>query len=141
VGDVNIEIDEKVAETEILPEDSLNDVNKVIDNELASYDVVKNDINIEEKEVKKNEDHNEDDKLKLEELKNKISENRGITVIVNNEEIKMKEKAQYVVVDIFDYIDFDLTVPKGSINITLNGENTPYTASIKDGDVIEVFWS
>ena len=138
---MNIEIDEKVAETEILPEDSLNDVNKVIDNELASYDVVKNDINIEEKEVKKNEDHNEDDKLKLEELKNKISENRGITVIVNNEEIKMKEKAQYVVVDIFDYIDFDLTVPKGSINITLNGENTPYTASIKDGDVIEVFWS
>ena len=141
MGDVNIEIDEKVDETEILPEDSLNDVNKVIDNELASYDVVKNDINIEEKEVKKNEDHNEDDKLKLEELKNKISENRGITVIVNNEEIKMKEKAQYVVVDIFDYIDFDLTVPKGSINITLNGENTPYTASIKDGDVIEVFWS
>ena len=138
---MNIEIDEKVDETEILPEDSLNDVNKVIDNELASYDVVKNDINIEEKEVKKNEDHNEDDKLKLEELKNKISENRGITVIVNNEEIKMKEKAQYVVVDIFDYIDFDLTVPKGSINITLNGENTPYTASIKDGDVIEVFWS
>ena len=44
-------------------------------------------------------------------------------------------------IDIFDYIDFDLTKPKGSINITLNGENTPYTASIKDGDVIEVFWS
>ena len=53
----------------------------------------------------------------------------------------MREKSQYVVVDIFDYIDFDLTVPKGSINITLNGENTPYTASIKDGDVIEVFLS
>ena len=46
---MNIEIDEKVDETEILPEDSLNAVNKVIDNELASYDVVKNDINIEEK--------------------------------------------------------------------------------------------
>ena len=53
----------------------------------------------------------------------------------------MKGKVQYLIVDIFEYIDFDLTVPKGIINLNLNGEKAPYTANIKDGDIIEVFWS
>ena len=53
----------------------------------------------------------------------------------------MRGKKEYIIVDIFDYIDFDLTVPKGNINITLNGENAQYTAKLKDGDVIAVFWS
>jgi hypothetical protein len=50
-------------------------------------------------------------------------------------------KAQYIIVDIFDYIDFDLTVAKGIINLTLNGEKVSYTAKINSGDIIEVFWS
>ena len=53
----------------------------------------------------------------------------------------MVGKKEYIVVDIFDYIDFDLTVPKGNINITLNGLNAQYTGKLKAGDVIEVFWS
>ncbi len=75
-------------------------------------------------------------------LVNMVADHEGITVIVNDEEVKMAEKDSYVLVDIFNYIDFDLTVPKGSINIVVNGQNTSaYTSAIKDGDVIKVFWS
>jgi len=65
----------------------------------------------------------------------------SITVNVNGENKTLKGKLQYIIVDIFDYIDFDLTIPKGIINLNLNGENSSYTAKIKDGDIIEVFWS
>ncbi|NRZ08749.1 hypothetical protein DFR90_001210 [Clostridium beijerinckii] len=66
---------------------------------------------------------------------------RNITVNINGENVVLKGKVQYLIVDIFEYIDFDLTVPKGIINLNLNGEKAPYTANIKDGDIIEVFWS
>ncbi|EHI98900.1 cell division protein FtsA [Clostridium sp. DL-VIII] len=65
----------------------------------------------------------------------------SITVNINGENKTLNGKSQYVIVDIFDYIDFDLTVPKGIINLILNGENAQYTAIIKDSDMIEVFWS
>lgn len=66
---------------------------------------------------------------------------KTINVIANDDEITMTGKKEYVVVDVFDYIDFDLTIPKGNINITLNGEDAQYTAKLKEGDVIKVFWS
>lgn len=50
-------------------------------------------------------------------------------------------KSEYVIVDIFDYIDFNLTIAQGIINLTLNGEKAAYTAKLKEGDVVEVFWS
>ena len=65
----------------------------------------------------------------------------SIAVKINGENTTLKGKVQYVIVDIFDYIDFDLTIPKGIINLNLNGEKSSYTAKIKDGDIIEIFWS
>lgn len=65
----------------------------------------------------------------------------SITANINGENKILMGKSEYLIVDIFDYIDFDLTIPKGIINLTLNGEKAPYTAKIKDGDIIEVFWS
>jgi len=65
----------------------------------------------------------------------------SIAVNVNGQDITLKGKSQHIIVDIFDYIDFDLTISKGIINLTLNKEKASYTAKIKDGDIIEVFWS
>ena len=65
----------------------------------------------------------------------------SITVNANGENKILKGKAQYIIVDIFDYIDFDLTIPRGIITLNLNGEKASYTEKIKDGDIIEVFWS
>lgn len=66
---------------------------------------------------------------------------KSIAVTVNGQNKVLIGKSQYVIVDIFDYIDFDLTIAKGIINLTLNGEKSSYTAKIKDGDIVEVFWS
>ncbi|OOM07312.1 cell division protein FtsA [Clostridium saccharobutylicum] len=68
-------------------------------------------------------------------------ENASITVDINGKSYVLSGKSQYVIVDVFNYIDFDLTIPKGIINLILNGEKASYTANIKDGDKIEVFWT
>lgn len=83
-------------------------------------------------------ENNDSDKIEIAIAKEEIN---NITVNINGESVVLKGKVQYLIVDIFEYIDFDLTVPKGIINLNLNGEKAPYTANIKDGDIIEVFWS
>lgn len=102
----------------------------IIDSETES----KNNLEIENKEAEEIVNHEE-----------KIMENskeiKSITVNVNGKDIILSNKSQYVIVDIFNYIEFDLTVAKGTINLILNGEKATYTAILKDKDMIEVFWS
>ena len=89
-------------------------------------------------------DINNTDKIEMT-IQNEIAVTKekfaSITVNINGENTTLKGKSQYIIVDIFNYIDFDLTIAKGIINLNLNGEKTSYTANIKDGDTIEVFWS
>lgn len=65
----------------------------------------------------------------------------SIEVIVNKEPITMTDKKDYIYVDVFDYIDFNLNDSRGrSIVTLLNGENAEYTATLKNGDVIDIYW-
>lgn len=75
----------------------------------------------------------------LEEKKDNIVVNE-ISVIVNEKPIILRGKKEYIFVDIFDYIDFDLTVPKGSIYLRLNDRNAGYHDKLSSGDVIEIGW-
>lgn len=60
---------------------------------------------------------------------------------VNGKYVSVKNAKQNMVfVDIFDYIDFDLTVAKGIINLTLNGKRASYTETLTNGDNIEIAW-
>ena len=62
-------------------------------------------------------------------------------IIVNNDPVVLHGKANYIFVDIFDAIDFDLSKPNGrSIITTLNGATPDYMQPIKEGDKIEVYW-
>lgn len=64
-----------------------------------------------------------------------------ITVMVNGSPVKLGGKKNYVFVDVFEYIDFDLSKPEGSGIVTnLNGRGAQYMESIKSGDVIEIYW-
>ncbi len=66
---------------------------------------------------------------------------RDIHILVNNEAVTLHGKSEYVFVDIFDSIDFDLTRPNGrAIVTTLNGKTPDYLQSIHEGDKIEVYW-
>ncbi len=62
-------------------------------------------------------------------------------VVVNGETIVMKHKKQYVFVDIFDYILFDLSQSRGRMLITkINGEDAQYTQLLQSGDKIDIYW-
>lgn len=63
-----------------------------------------------------------------------------ITVIANKMPITMRGKSKYVFVDIFDYIDIDLSKPQGVIVTNLNGRQAEYMEQLKNGDVIDVYW-
>ncbi|RKD22493.1 cell division protein FtsA [Caminicella sporogenes DSM 14501] len=65
-----------------------------------------------------------------------------ITVTVNGEKVDIKkEKKDIIFVDIFNYIDFDIKVPKGILVLKLNGKKASYTDVLKDGDVVEIYWN
>ncbi len=65
----------------------------------------------------------------------------SLQVIVNNAAVTLRGKTSYVFVDVFDAISFDLNAGKGRAIVTkLNGETPSYTASLKYGDVIEIYW-
>ena len=62
-------------------------------------------------------------------------------VMVNGNAVHLFGKSQYLFVEIFEKIDFDLTKPKGKGIVTkVNGTDAQYLEPIHNGDVIEVFW-
>lgn len=64
-----------------------------------------------------------------------------VTVNANGRMLTLTGKENYVYVDVFDKLNFDLKAGNGRKIITrLNGKNAQYLEPIKDGDVIEVRW-
>ena len=64
----------------------------------------------------------------------------GFIITVNGKKIILAEDKQYIFVDVFNYIDFDLTSPKGNIVLKLNGRVANFTDTILSGDIIEIYW-
>ena len=65
----------------------------------------------------------------------------AVQVMVNGAPVRLEGKSGYVFVDVFDYINFDLSVPQGSgIATELNGRNAQYMEPIRSGDVIKIYW-
>ena len=67
-------------------------------------------------------------------------ENKRVIVMVNRKPVVLHGKPKYIFVDIFDYIDFDLSTPQGAIVTTLNGVQAQFMEELHDGDMIEVYW-
>lgn len=67
--------------------------------------------------------------------------NTRVTVIVNGTPVTLTEKVNYVFVDVFSFIEFDLSKPAGRNIVTrLNGRNAEYMEPLKEGDVLEIYW-
>lgn len=61
-------------------------------------------------------------------------------LLVNGKNITIEKDRKIVFVDVFDYINFDTSKPKGMIDLKLNGQRAKYTDELKTGDVIEIGW-
>lgn len=123
--------------------------NEAIDNEAMDNEDVKDNIKHSEEHASGNNsdtdgninvDDNESNYASNNESDNESSAVRDITIIVNNGPVTLSGKSHYILVDLFQFYDFDLSKPKGNIVILLNGETCEYTASINDGDVVKIYW-
>ncbi len=63
-----------------------------------------------------------------------------IYITANQEPIELSGKMEYVFVDVFDYIEFDRTKPKGTLVTKINQKKAGYMDAIKQGDHIEIYW-
>ena len=60
--------------------------------------------------------------------------------MVNGAPVTLSGKEEYVFVDIFDFIDFDLNSGKTKIVTLKNGGQAQYMESLHDGDELKIYW-
>lgn len=66
---------------------------------------------------------------------------QNFSVIVNGEVIELKGKKEYIFVDIFNLIAFDVHAGNGRAIVTkINGEKCAYSTPLKADDKIEIYW-
>jgi len=110
-----------------------------------SYEDLPEDDGVEESfddseiaEAKTTESDTEND----EEQKTEEVKSGEVKVMANGHLVTLSGKDNYVFVDIFDHIDFDLKESNGrGITTLLNSKAADYMEALKDGDVIEIFWN
>ncbi|MCR5591528.1 MAG: rod shape-determining protein [Lachnospiraceae bacterium] len=77
-----------------------------------------------------------------ERLREEAKNYKTVTVFVNGDPVMMNNKSEYVFVDIFDYIDFDLkNRPAGKGIVTmLNGHKAIFSEPLNEGDFLDISW-
>jgi len=63
-----------------------------------------------------------------------------VTVMVNGMPVVLTGKQEYVFVDVFNVIDFDLSTVKGNLVTTINGATAEYLQPLKEGDILVIRW-
>ncbi len=66
---------------------------------------------------------------------------RDLHVIVNDAPVVLSGRANYMFVDVFDFIDFNLNEANGRFIVTrLNNAPAQYAQELNEGDVLDIFW-
>ncbi len=67
--------------------------------------------------------------------------NNNLKLIINGEETEINHsKKRFIFVDIFDYIDINLTKPQGELVLNVNGIKAEFTQELNENDRIDVYW-
>lgn len=145
-GDLHLKDGDKITYFEIL---TVSELFKHLNIDLSKCDVfkdteklsreymLKDKDNLKSKEKQEKQVNKEDIIIK----KNNFTQNKAITVTVNGKNLTIEHKQEkFQFVDIFNYIDFDLTHPKGELVLNINNSEAEYLKELNDGDVLEVYW-
>lgn len=95
----------------------------------------------EEKEEER-QDQERDKTIQRKEVE-KVEEisSKEMTVIVNGQVVILKNKNNYIFVDILDFYSFDTSKAGGSsVTMTVNGVTAEFTTPLHDGDIIGLYW-
>lgn len=137
--DMNIYVNNKRADLDTLVYDNFNVIWTM--EELSLSDVEKDKENEETYEEIPDETIEETIEDTSEETNEAEQESGDIDIIVNSKPIHLSGKDVFIFVDVFDYIDFDLSKPQGkSVATLLNGANAQYTERLKNGDRLDIYW-
>ena len=69
------------------------------------------------------------------------AEGQPFQVIVNGETLTLTNKNEYIFVDVFEFIDFDISQARGRMLATeVNGVSAQYTQTLQPGDRIDIYW-
>ncbi|AHM57023.1 cell division protein FtsA [Peptoclostridium acidaminophilum DSM 3953] len=64
-----------------------------------------------------------------------------LMLTVNGQELEIAHgKSTFVLTDIFEYIDFDISKPKGFLTLLVNGNRAEFMHELKNGDSVEISW-
>lgn len=62
-------------------------------------------------------------------------------VTVNGDPVTLKNKKEYILVDVLDFYPFDLSVAKGNrLETLINGVASDFTSPLHEGDDIKIYW-
>ncbi len=117
-----------------------NPVNVNTENIDSKKQVSQDESNINNSNTDNINENGNDENINDENAASQSNVIKDIAIIVNNTPVVLSGKSNYILVDLFQFYDFDLSSPKGNIVILLNGEKCEYTASINDGDVVKIYW-
>ncbi len=71
----------------------------------------------------------------------KPEEEESLLVTVNGQSVNLRGKKEYIFVDVFDFIEFDLGDSRGRNIVTLlNGRPAQHMETLHPGDVIDIHW-
>lgn len=71
----------------------------------------------------------------------KIVEAYDYELMVNGKHVQVRGiNRKMVFVDVFEYIEFDISKPQGILELKLNGNKANYRDFLKTGDVIDIRW-
>lgn len=126
--------DDKTIEDEKISEDVDNNFKVDFKDNNIKTEISGNDIHRQAVSVKS--------EIKTENAKNDTGQTNVISVTVNGTPVMLKNKPKYLFVNILDVYPFDTSVMRGEALIQkINGEKCDFASVIKDGDILELYWS
>lgn len=82
-----------------------------------------------------------DHDLKEEPQKDEILQEESLYIVANGKVVALpKKESSYMLASIFDFIEFDLSKPQGTIKLIRNSQPASLVDLLEDGDVLEIYW-
>ena len=64
-----------------------------------------------------------------------------LPITVNGDSVVLKNKKEYILVDVLDFYPFDLSVAKGNrLETLINGVSSDFTSPVHENDEVKIYW-
>lgn len=130
---------------EVMPTDYVlvpNDVILIDELEQGEIAAHVDDLETEEVEMSsEGEGGKQDDLETFKQETSPQSYTENLYIMVNGQMVQLPEReSAYILANIFDFIDFDLSKPQGTVQLMRNGMPASLVDVLQNGDTLEIYW-